>query len=57
LANATTGATVRTFDAAKDFLFTVALTPDGKRLIAGGQSGVVRIWNVADGAIVAELKP
>lgn len=33
----------------------VAVTHDGKRVIAGDWSGVVRIWNVADGKRIGEL--
>ncbi|WP_442505342.1 c-type cytochrome domain-containing protein [Novipirellula sp. SH528] len=56
LVNSTNGGKVRSFDTAKDFVFTIAVTPDGKKLIAGGQSGVVRIWTIADGKLVSELK-
>lgn len=56
LVNSINGEKIRSFDAAKDFLFALAVTPDGKTLIAGGQSGVVKIWNIADGKLLYELK-
>lgn len=50
------GKAIRSFNAAGDFLFTLSVTPDGKKLLAGGQSGVVRTWTLADGKLVHELK-
>ena len=48
LSDSSSGNSLRTFNAAGDFLFTLRVTPDGQKLLAGGQSGVVRIWNLAD---------
>ena len=45
-----------TWQRAVDFLYTLSVTPDGKKLLAGGQSGNVRIWTLADGKLVHELK-
>lgn len=44
------GKEVRSFPEAGEFLQSVAITGDGKRVLAGGHDGVLRIWNVADGA-------
>ena len=56
LHDSSNGKAIRTFNASGDFLFTVSVTPDGKKLLAGGQSGVVRIWTLADGKLVQEIK-
>lgn len=50
------GKSLRSFNAAGDFLFALSVTPDGKTLVAGGQSGAVRVWAVADGKLVHEWK-
>ncbi|MCG8652991.1 MAG: WD40 repeat domain-containing protein, partial [Pirellulales bacterium] len=46
------GKSLRSFNASGDFLFSLSVTPDGKTLVAGGHSGVVRAWTVADGKLV-----
>ena len=33
----------------------VRFSPDGKQVLAAGASGAIRIWNVADGTLLAEL--
>lgn len=43
------GKEVRSFPEAGEFLQAVAVTGDGKRVLAGGHDSVLRIWNVADG--------
>ncbi len=50
------GKSLRSFNAGGDFLFTLAVTPDGKTLVAGGQSGTIRVWNIADGKLIHEWK-
>ncbi|HKQ40075.1 MAG TPA: hypothetical protein VJ063_18520, partial [Verrucomicrobiae bacterium] len=44
------GETVRSFSGA-DFLDSAAATPDGAWVIAGGQDGVLRVWNGRDGTL------
>ncbi|HTD85564.1 MAG TPA: NB-ARC domain protein, partial [Candidatus Binatia bacterium] len=46
------GETVRSFSGA-DFLYSAAATPDGAFVIAGGQDGVLRVWNGRDGTLVS----
>jgi WD40 repeat protein len=40
----------------KDSVFTVAFSPDGKLLAAGGADSVARVWSVDEKKLVAELK-
>lgn len=51
------GRAKRSFAGAKDFVNAVAATPDGKVVIAGGQDGVLRFWNGADGKLIREFTP
>jgi len=44
---AITPADVRSFTGAADFLHSAAVTPDGKVIVAGGQDGVLRVWDGA----------
>ncbi|MGB7346165.1 MAG: hypothetical protein WBD20_18245, partial [Pirellulaceae bacterium] len=52
----TGGKLIRTFGASGDFLYTLAITQDGKTLLAGGQSGTLRFWNIADGKLLHEVE-
>ena len=51
------GDKIRTFDGVADFMYACAVTPDGKIVIAGGQDGVLRIWDGADGKVRAAFAP
>jgi WD40 repeat protein len=51
------GDNVRNFDGSADFVYASAVSADGKTVVAGGQDGVLRVWNLADGKQLAELKP
>lgn len=53
----TQGGNVRNFPAGEDYLFCVAVSPDGTVVAAGGQEGVVRLYNGASGALVKTLLP
>jgi WD40 repeat protein len=50
------GGNVRNFPAA-DFLYCVAVSPDGSVVAAGGQDGAVRLFNGSSGALVKSLLP
>jgi WD40 repeat protein len=47
----------RTFQAEKDFLYSVAVSPDGAVVAAGGQEGVVRLYNGTTGALIKNALP
>lgn len=49
------GAAVRTFEAFNDLALQVAFCDETKRVIAGDFTGVVRVWNAADGARIGDL--
>ncbi|GDY20858.1 hypothetical protein LBMAG56_22040 [Verrucomicrobiota bacterium] len=51
------GSDVRTFPGATDFMYASAVKPDGKIVVAGGQDGVLRIWNGTSGAVIAAFSP
>lgn len=36
---------------------TVAVTPDGTRIISGSDDGTVRVWDLATGTEQLELRP
>jgi WD40 repeat protein len=46
----------RVADAAKTLILNHALSVDGKQLVTGCADGVVRIWDVATGKSIAELR-
>ncbi len=49
------GDTVRSFGGAADFVYGAATTPDGKLVIAGGQDGVLRVWDGQSGQALASF--
>lgn len=51
------GGDARTFAGATDFMYAGAATPDGKVVIAGGQDGILRVWNGATGTSIATFEP
>jgi WD40 repeat protein len=51
------GNEVRSFPGATDFVYSAAATPDGKIVIAGGQDGVLRVWNGTDGQLITSFPP
>src|SRR5262249_22956319 len=55
--NVTNGGNTRNFSAGSDFLYTVAVSPDGAVLAAGGQEGSVRLYNGNSGALIKTLLP
>jgi len=51
------GESVRSFVGANDYLYSAAATPDGKVIVAGGQDGILRVWDGRDGKPQAEFPP
>jgi WD40 repeat protein len=49
------GTEVRTFAGATDFVNSAATTPDGRIVVAGGQDGVLRVWNGTNGELIASF--
>ncbi len=50
------GGNVRSFGGATDYVYAVSVSQDGKTLLAGGQDGVLRVWD-DQGKVLAEFQP
>ncbi len=55
--NAENGGNLKTYAGAKDFLYAVATSLDGKLVVHGGEDGVARLYNGESAALVKELVP
>jgi WD40 repeat protein len=55
--NVTNGGNVRTFPGGTDFVYAIGTSPDGNLVAAGGQEGIVRLYNGASGALIRNLLP
>ena len=55
--NADNGGNTRNFGGSTDFLYAVGVSPDGNVVAAGGEEGVVRLYNGATGQMIKELLP
>ncbi len=51
------GEKVRSFEGATEFMNSGATTPDGRAVVAGGQDGVLHVWNGTNGQKVAAFAP
>jgi len=51
------GGEVRSFAGAGGFVYAADLSRDGVTVIAGGEDGTLRAWNVSDGKLLATLPP
>jgi WD40 repeat protein len=51
------GSEVRSFSGDNDFVESAAATPDGKIVVAGGQDGVLRVWEGNNGKLIASFPP
>lgn len=52
---ATNGSLAASFRGHGDWVYSVAATSDGMRLASGSADGTVKVWNAADGALLASL--
>src|SRR5260221_13762326 len=43
------GSRLYTYRGQTDYVFTVAWSPDGKRIVSGGNDGTAQVWNAANG--------
>lgn len=56
--NATNGGQIRTFNPpATDFVYAIGASPDGSLVASGGQDGIVRVYNGANGQLLRTLLP
>jgi WD40 repeat protein len=55
--NADNGASIRNFGDSGDYLYALAVSADGSLVAAGGESGVVRLHNGANGQLLRTLLP
>ena len=55
--NVDNGGNMRTFAGGTDFLYAVASSIDGKLVAAGGEEGIVRLYNGDNAALIKSLLP
>jgi WD40 repeat protein len=55
--NVDNGGNVRNFGGNNDFVYAVGVSPDGNVLAAGGEDGVIRLYNGANGQMLKSLLP
>jgi WD40 repeat protein len=54
--NLESGACLRTLEGHRNSVFTVSVTPDGRRAVSGGADNTLRIWDLESGACLHTLK-
>lgn len=51
------GGNTRNFGGSADFLYALSVSPDGALVAAGGQEGIVRVYNGGNGQLLKSLLP
>ena len=51
------GDNFRTLEGATDYLYSAAASPDESLIAAGGEDGVLRLWNGATGKLLVAFGP
>jgi WD40 repeat protein len=51
------GGNTRNFGGSGDFLYALSVSPDGAVVAAGGQEGIVRVYNGGNGQLLKSLSP
>jgi WD40 repeat protein len=51
------GEKIRSFEGGTNFMNSASITPDGKIVIAGGDDGVLRVWNGTNAEVMATFAP
>jgi WD40 repeat protein len=51
------GGNTRNFSGSTDFLYALSVSPDGALVVAGGQEGIVRVYNGTNGQLLQSLLP
>jgi len=57
LHKAADGKAVREFPGSSDYVYCSSVTHDGKLVVAGGEDGVVRVWNGEDAKAIQTFNP
>jgi WD40 repeat protein len=52
-----TGEAIHSYQGGTNFMNSASSTPDGKIIIAGGDDGVLRVWNGANAEVIATFAP
>jgi WD40 repeat protein len=55
--NVDNGGRIRNIGGSKDFLYALAVSPDGAIIATGGEEGIVRLYNGGNGTLLKELLP
>ena len=55
--NPDSGAALKTLTGHTDYVYAVAISPDGNLVASGGYDGEVKVWKVADGSTSSRSTP